>query len=99
MRQKFRPLVDGSGEVGWSSPMPRPMSTRPTEQSNAAIEPASRRAVLRGISLAGLAASSAAALTAPAKAATEKPQSSADHRKLDYRETDHIRTFYESARR
>lgn len=62
-----------------------------------ASAPASRRDLLKGLSLAGLAAGSANALSAlPAAAA---PAQAADPRALHYRETEHVRTFYQLARK
>lgn len=56
---------------------------------------ASRRELLKGLSLAGLAAGSTTFAAIPAQA-EPAPASATD---LNYSETDHIRKFYDLARR
>jgi hypothetical protein len=77
--------------------MPDRATSRASQLPEATISatPASRRAVLRGLSLAGIATSSLTALTIPA-AAIEPP---VENEGLQYRETDHIRHYYALARR
>ena len=57
---------------------------------------ASRREVLKGLSLAGLAAGSTTLAAVPAHAEPEPPANATD---LHYQESDHIRKFYDLARR
>ena len=65
-----------------------------TERRTGLAGPASRRTLLKGMSLAGLAAGSATLASAPAQA---KPAETGQQG-LNYRETDHIRKYYDLSR-
>jgi hypothetical protein len=64
-------------------------------KNNSESTPASRRDLLKGLSLAGLAATSSVALT---NIPTEEARAPSDPHHTAYQETEHIRTFYALAR-
>jgi hypothetical protein len=68
----------------------------PSIKNNSEFVPASRRDLLKTLSLAGLAASAPASLACMPAEAEPAP---ADPRRAKYQETEHIRTFYAFARR
>ena len=70
-------------------------ATRTTTKTATPASAASRRDLLKGLSLAGLAAGSTALAMGPAQAEPVP----ADPAELNYRETDHVRKFYDLARR
>lgn len=71
------------------------MARAPTIKNDYEFKPASRRELLKGLSLAGLAAGSAT-LAHPVEAAPAAP---ADDRSVTYTETAHVRTFYALSRK
>jgi hypothetical protein len=66
-----------------------------TAVNTAPVGRASRRELLKGLSLAGLAAGSTSLAAVPAQAEPPPVDSSG----VQYRENDHIRKFYDLARR
>lgn len=68
-----------------------------TNEKTSLADAASRRDLLKGLSLAGLAAGTASLVAAPA-AAGGFPAPSDPHQ-TQFNETDHVRKFYELARR
>lgn len=68
----------------------------PTIKNNHEIKPASRRELLKSLSLAGVVATSPAAFTGIPGEAEQVPPA---RPRATYVETEHIRTFYALARR
>lgn len=79
--------------MGWN--MARGRDEADKEKSDGLSAAASRRTLLKGLSIAGLAAAGSTSLPAVSARAELRP---AGPRDLTYNETDHIRKYYDLAR-